>query len=325
MQAGAEKILRKFTVWQMAVFKSLWHDNRGISGTALLAGVLCVACCLHIAAYWLRQEAEETQRMVLRRQLHSAVQALAKSGFKDAPLPEGGLRLPPYKLYPGGYTLTAGITEQQNGSGITRYNLTAAAGSEKFSLQQLKITLPRSVKEIGQHYTLASGKTLTGAENLPEGIVYAENMGSILTDINVKNFAAFQEMAFPTKTMFEEYGLSGALYYDDGNYSKSIASPSKNIKGQGFLAAKMSIFIADAAKMPDFCVIISDGQIEVGKNAVLGKALLLSKYDITIKSGAAVNGIVLCDGRLIVENGAAVTRDESVLQPFVTAYRLKQQ
>ena len=39
----------------------------------------------------------------------------------------------------------------------------------------------------------------------------------------------------------------------------------------------MSLFIADGTKMPDFCVIISDGQIEIGKNAVLGKALLLSK------------------------------------------------
>lgn len=77
--------------------------------------------------------------------------------------------------------------------------------------------------------------------------------------------------------------------------------------------------------MPDFCVIISDGQIEIGKNAVLGKVLLLSKYDITVKSGASVNGIALCDGRLIVEDGVTFERDESVLQPFITAYRLKQQ
>ncbi len=91
------------------------------------------------------------------------------------------------------------------------------------------------------------------------------------------------------------------------------------------LVSKMSIFIADGTKMPDFCVIISDGQIEIGKNAVLGKALLLSKYDITVKSGACVNGIALCDGRLIVEDGVTFARDESVLQPFVTAYRLKQQ
>ena len=55
------------------------------------------------------------------------------------------------------------------------------------------------------------------------------------------------------------------------------------------------------------------------------KALLLSKYDITVKSGACVNGIALCDGRLIVEDGVTFTRDESVLQPFVTAYRLKKQ
>ena len=55
------------------------------------------------------------------------------------------------------------------------------------------------------------------------------------------------------------------------------------------------------------------------------KALLLSKYDITVKSGASVNGIALCDGRLIVEDGVTFARDESVLQPFVTAYRLKQQ
>lgn len=58
---------------------------------------------------------------------------------------------------------------------------------------------------------------------------------------------------------------------------------------------------------------------------MLGKVLLLSKYDITVKSGASVNGIALCDGRLIVEDGVTFTRDEGVLQPFATAYRLKQQ
>ena len=49
-------------------------------------------------------------------------------------------------------------------------------------------------------------------------------------------------MDFPSKSTFEEYGLGGALYYDDGNYSKSIASSSKNIKGEGVLVSKMSIF-----------------------------------------------------------------------------------
>lgn len=308
----------------MEVFKSLWRDKRGGIGTALLAGVLLIAGCLHAAAYWLRQEAEETQRLILQRQLHFAVQALAKSNFKDAALPEGGLQLPPQKLFPGNYTLTAGVTQEQNGSGIIRYILSAQAGGESFALQQLKITLPTDVAELAGHYTLAAGKGIEGAENIPEGITYAGNLGDILPSLDYKNFAAFAEMDFPTKTMFEETGLSGALYYDDGNYSKSMAANSKNIGGEGCLVSKMSIFIADGTKLPDFCVIFSDGQIEIGKNAVLGRALLLSKYDITIKSGAQFNGVALCDGRLIVEDGAAITRGEGVLQPFVTAYRLKQ-
>ena len=80
-----------------------------------------------------------------------------------------------------------------------------------------------------------------------------------------------------------------------------------------------------APKCRIFALLSADGQIEIGKNAVLGKALLLSKYDITVKSGASINGIALCDGRLIVEGGVTFSRDESVLQPFITAYRLKQQ
>lgn len=322
---GAAKNLRKFTVWQMAVFKKILCDKRGGIGTALLAGMLLIAGCLHAAAYWLRQEAEETQRLILQRQLHFAAQMLAKSDFKDSLLPEEGLRLPPRKLYPGGYMLAAGITQQQNGSGVTRYIVNAEAGGESFALQQLKITLPQDAAEFAHRYTLAAGKGIAGAENIPAGIAYAGNLGDILQSLDYKNFDAFAEMDFPTKTMFEETGLSGALYYDDGNYSKSIAANSKNIGGEGFLVSKMSVFIADGTKLPDFCVIFSDGQIEVGKNAVLGRALLLSKYDITIKSGTQLNGIALCDGRMIVEDGAVITRDASVLQPFVTAYRLKQQ
>ena len=311
--------------WQMAVFNKILKDCRGGIGTAVLAGILCAAVCLHAAAYWVRQEAEENSRRILRRQLQFAVQALAKAGFENGNLPEGGINLPPQKLQPGNYTLKAGIFEENTSGGIKKYTVQAEAGGEAFALQQIRITLPQQVTELGKRYTLAAGKRLQGTENLPEGIAYAGELGEILQSLDVKNFAAFKEMDFPTKSTFEEYGLGGALYYDDGNYSKSIASSSKNIKGEGVLVSKMSIFIADGTKMPDFCVIISDGQIEIGKNAVLGKVLLLSKYDITVKNGACVNGIALCDGRLIVEDGVTFARDESVLQPFATAYRLKQQ
>ncbi len=229
----------------------------------------------------------------------------------------------PQKLYPGAYDLTAAIkAEEQNG--ITRYTISAEAGRETFALQQLKLTLPPDIIELGSSYTLTAGKNISGAENLLEGIGYAANMGNILDSLDVKNYAAFKELDFPSKTSFEELGLSGALYYDDGHYSKSIASTSKNIKGQGCLAAMMSIFIADGTKLPDFCIIISDGQIEVGKNAVLGKALLIAKENLTIKSGASVSGIAMCGGSLTLEDGAVFTRDETVLQPFVTALRLKQ-
>lgn len=324
MQAGAAKNLRKFIFWQMAVFNKILKDCRGSIGTAVLAGILCAAVCLHAAAYWVRQEAEENSRRILRRQLQFAVQALAKAGFENGSLPEGGINLPPQKLQPGNYTLKAGIFEENTSGGIKKYTVQAEAGGETFALQQIRIILPQQVTELGKRYTLAAGKSLQGTENLPEGIAYGGELGEILQSLDVKNFAAFKEMDFPTRSTFEEYGLGGALYYD-GNYSKSIASSSKNIKGEGVLVSKMSIFIADGTKIPGFCVIISDGQIEIGKNAVLGKALLLSKYDITVKSGACVNGIALCDGRLIIEDGVMFTRDESVLQPFVTAYRLKQQ
>ena len=307
----------------MAVFSRILRDNRGGIGVAVLAGVLCVAACLHAAAYWLRQEAEETQQRLLRRQLQFAVQALARADFMDSAVPAGGYNLPPQKLYPGAYDLTAGIkAEEQNG--ITRYTISAEAGGETFALQQLKLTLPPDIIELGNNYSLAAGKNISGAENLPEGVGYAANMGNILDSLDVKNYAAFKELDFPAKTSFEELGLSGTLYYDDGHYSKSIASTSKNIKGQGCLAAMMSIFIADGTKLPDFCIIISDGQIEVGKNAELGKALLIAKENLTIKSGASVSGIAMCGGSLTLEDGAVFTRDETVLQPFVTALRLKQ-
>ena len=307
----------------MAVFSRILRDNRGGIGVAVLAGVLCVAACLHTAAYWLRQEAEETQQRLLRCQLQFAVQALARADFIDSAVPAGGYNLLPQKLYPGAYDLTAAIkAEEQNG--ITRYTISAEAGRETFALQQLKLTLPPDIIELGSSYTLTAGKNISGAENLLEGIGYAANMGNILDSLDVKNYAAFKELDFPSKTSFEELGLSGALYYDDGHYSKSIASTSKNIKGQGCLAAMMSIFIADGTKLPDFCIIISDGQIEVGKNAVLGKALLIAKENLTIKSGASVSGIAMCGGSLTLEDGAVFTRDETVLQPFVTALRLKQ-
>ncbi len=305
----------------MAVFKKILKDARGGIGVAILAGVLCVAACLHAAAYWARQEAEEVQQRLLRRQLQFAVQALAKSDFKNTMLPEAGINLPAYKLYPGGYDLTANITAETN-SNITRYVISAAAGGQSFALEQLKIVLPQDVIRLGRSYTLAAGKKLNGADNLPEGMAYIQEQGDILDSLDIEMFAPFKELDFPSKTSFEELGLSGALYFDDGNYSKNIAASSKNIKGQGCLVAKMSIFVADGTKMPDFCIIISDGQIEIGKNAVLGKTLLLSKYDITIKSGASVSGIALCDGNLTVEEGAVFRRDETVLQPFITALRL---
>lgn len=129
-------------------------------------------------------------------------------------------------------------------------------------MQQLKIALPQQIAELGKRYTLAAGKSLQGAENLPEGITYAGELGEILQSLDVKDFAAFKEMDFPSKSTFEEYGLGGALYYDDGNYSKSIASSSKNIKGEGVLVSKMSLFIADGTKMPDFALLSATGRLK---------------------------------------------------------------
>ena len=306
----------------MAVFKRILTDRRGSIGLAVLAGVLCVAACLHAVAFCVRQEAEETQRRLVRRQLQFAVQALAKTNYANADLPTGSVTLPPQKLYPGGYTLNASLTAEPNDCGVTRYTLIAEAGGQSLALRQHKMILPPEVTALAAKYTLVAGKSVNGAEYLPQGTAYAAELGNILDSLNIKSYAPFKELAFPAKSGFEEQGLSGALYYDDGNYSKTIASTSKNIKGRGVLIAMPSIFVADSTKMPDFCIIISDGQIEIGKNAELGRALLLSKYDITIKSGAQVSGIALCDGNLTIESGAAFTRDETVLQPFVTAMRL---
>ena len=306
----------------MAVCKRILTDRRGSIGLAVLAGVLCVAACLHAVAFCVRQEAEETQRRLVRRQLQFAVQALAKANYANADLPTGSVTLPSQKLYPNGYVLNAGLTAEPNECGVTRYVLTAEAGGQSLALRQHKIILPPEIAALAAKYTLAAGKSLSGAEHLPQGTAYAAELGNILDAVNIKSYAPFKELAFPAKSSFEEQGLSGALYYDDGNYSKTIASTSKNIKGRGVLIAMPSIFVADSTKLPDFCIIISDGQIEIGKNAELGRALLLSRYDITIKSGAQVSGIALCDGNLTIESGAAFTRDETVLQPFVTALRL---
>ncbi len=306
----------------MAVFKRILTDRRGSIGLAVLTGVLCVAACLHVIAFCVRQEAEETQRRLVRRQLQFSVQALAKTNYANADLSIGSVTLPPQMLYPGGYALNAGLTAEPNECGVTRYTLTAEAGEQSLALRQHKITLPPEVTALAAKYTLVAGKSVNGAEHLPQGTAYAAELGNILDAVNIKNYAQFKELAFPAKSGFEEQGLSCALYYDDGNYSKTIASTSKNIKGRGVLIAMPSIFVADSTKLPDFCIIISDGQIEIGKNAVLGRALLLSRYDITIKSGAQVSGIALCDGNLTIESGAVFTRDETVLQPFVTALRL---
>ena len=138
---------------------------------------------LHAAAYWVRQEAEENSRRILRRQLQFAVQALTKAGFKNGSLPEGGINLPPQKLYPGNYTLKAGIFEESTSGGIKKYTVQAEAGGETFALQQLKITLPQQITELGKRYTLAAGKSLQGAENLPEGIAYAGELGEILQSL----------------------------------------------------------------------------------------------------------------------------------------------
>lgn len=132
----------------MAVFNKILKDCRGGIGTAVLAGILCAAVCLHAAAYWVLQEAEENSRRILRRQLQFAVQALAKAGFENGSLPEGGINLPPQKLYPGNYTLKAGIFEENTSGGIKNYTVQAEAGGETFALQQLQIAFLSKLRNL---------------------------------------------------------------------------------------------------------------------------------------------------------------------------------
>mgnify|MGYP000149286428 CR=1 FL=1 len=99
--SGRSKKFTEVYVLANGSFNKILKDCRGGIGTAVLAGILCAAVCLHAAAYWVRQEAEENSRRILRRQLQFAVQALAKAGFEYGSMPEGGINLPPQKLYPG--------------------------------------------------------------------------------------------------------------------------------------------------------------------------------------------------------------------------------
>ena len=65
--------------------------------------------------------------------------------------------------------------------------------------------------------------------------------------------------------------------------------------------------------------LISGSGIIIGDDVKLDKALLMAKKNISIGNNVSISGIIISGGKVTIGNNLIMTRNKTVLEPFLTA------
>ena len=123
-----------------------------------------------------------------------------------------------------------------------------------------------------------------------------------------------------TADELRDYGLKRRLYFNtsSGSVAYSIAQ-NTIIKGDGVLVDESGITINEGCRSTGNLWLISGSGIIIGDDVKLDKALLMAKKNISIGNNVSISGIIISGGKVTIGNNLIMTRNKTVLEPFLTA------
>ena len=293
-------------------------SERGSVSIYLLLVALVLALLAQLALLWCNQELAKGQKRLLKQQLRK----LNNSYFmqlKDKNLPPGAYLCWEGDLFPSNEAVVVEATSTASSDGlINLLDVKSTALNADGAVQglcQLTLNFAEAKRSLAQQYALASKKA-TGLEYLAQEAVYIQ---ASTEEVKLPDVRFFYKKAASNTTanMLVSDGFTRCFTYLD--WDSSFVFPRQaRILGATVFVNKASIEIGAACSFPHRLAMYSQkGNISIGDNVRMDKALVHAYGTVTIGSGCKITGLIIANN--IVLKGASDFRaDADVVAPFVS-------
>ncbi len=197
------------------------------------------------------------------------------------------------------------------------------AGTEEVITEQLiqrfTVNFDESWRQLAATYGLVCHDSLTGAEYLPEGTVYASNREvNYPQDIkDIEKFLRDRSVGSDLAAEIQDSGLMRQVYYLQGAGSFYIPEGQK-VWGSAVIvtASDTPLYLKKGCEFRDRVILLCGAPLSIGENVRLPQALIICKRSITIGKGSVVNGLVAAEGSITLNGSCQITKDETAVAPF---------
>ena len=191
----------------------------------------------------------------------------------------------------------------------------ANLGSAVQRLCRLSLNFSESQRLLAGQYALAS-KTVTGLEYLPQEAVYKQ---ASTEEVKLPQARFFYNKAASAMTADEAVseGLSRHFNYLDLDKS-FVFKNNSTLLGETVFVNKSSIEIGNGCTFADRVAIYSQkGNIIIGNNVRMNKALIHAYGTVSIGTGCTINGLIIAN-KIILKGTSSFSADADVVAPFVS-------
>lgn len=290
-------------------------------GFILLSLLLFLMVCSSIVLCYGRsvyQEVEAAREYVCRKQLETIAQSFVFSALQQEK--ETAITNNVYKLHP----LQPGNKEVQVSVSVNRVKDlgmrflkvdVSDSCSNDFSLRQCGMFFPESLIQAFTDSPLIVDDSMVQETSDKEetSSITSKSDGAVFPQFSVAEIAIWASTDFPSALELQQDGLNGWIYL----CKKDISLPKGlNVNGDGILAFAGNVTISDNTVFTGRIVILADGNIHIGKNVKLKKALLLCRRKLTVGTDSIINGAVMVQQGVALDDKSTITGDREVLEPF---------
>lgn len=292
--------------------------ERGSISLYLLLVALLMAMFAHMALLWSQRELAKTKQRLLEQQLRQLNNSYFLS-LKDSSLAPGQYQCFAGALQPGSEPVEIVAKSVDSSDGLINFlqvqGTATNLGSAVQRLCQLTLKFAASQRELAGQYALAS-KTATGLEYLPQQAVYKQASTEEVKLPEVRFF--FNKAASDiTADVAISEGLSRHFTYLDADKSFAFKSNSR-LPGATVFVNKGSIDIGNGCSFPDRLVMYSQkGNILIGDNVRMSKALVHAYGTVSIGTGCTINGLIIAN-KIIFKGTSSFSADADVVAPFAS-------
>ena len=292
--------------------------ERGSISIYLLLVALLLALLAQLGLLCCRQMLEKSRQGLLKQQLRR----LNNSCFlklKDAELTPGDYLCFEGVLRPGQEVVAVKATSSQSSDGLINFlEVKGTAPNVNGAVQglcQLTLRFSEPQRLLAEQYALVS-KTATGLEYLAQEGVYKQASTEEVKLPEVRFF--FNKAASDiTADVAISEGLSRHFTYLDADKSFAFKSNSR-LPGATVFVNKGSIEIGSGCSFPDRLVMYSQkGNILIGDNVRMSKALVHAYGTVSIGTGCTINGLIIAN-KIIFKGTSSFSADADVVAPFAS-------